>query len=125
MPSDGYLQGLRELCDKHNLLLIFDEVQTAMGRLGTFFGYQSYGVVPDVITMAKALGSGVPIGAMLAKRNIAESFVPRHPRSDFRWKSIGHRSSIHNCQNHLGRESRRERRQNGELPRWWIDGIKG
>ena len=56
------LLGLRELCDEHNLLLIFDEVQTAMGRLGTFFGYQSYGVVPDVITMAKALGSGVPIG---------------------------------------------------------------
>ena len=76
MPSDGYLQGLRELCDKYELLLIFDEVQTAMGRLGTFFGYQSYGVVPDVITMAKALGSGVPIGAMLAKRHIAESFVP-------------------------------------------------
>ena len=76
MPSDGYLTGLRTLCDEHNLLLIFDEVQTAMGRLGTFFGYQSYGVVPDVITMAKALGSGVPIGAMLAKREIAASFVP-------------------------------------------------
>ena len=76
MPSDGYLEGLRTLCDEHNLLLIFDEVQTAMGRLGTFFGYQSYGVVPDVITMAKALGSGVPIGAMLAKREIAASFVP-------------------------------------------------
>ncbi|MXV78639.1 aspartate aminotransferase family protein [Candidatus Poribacteria bacterium] len=76
IPSDGYLQGLRELCDQHNLLLIFDEVQTAMGRLGTFFGYQSYGVVPDVITMAKALGSGVPIGAMLAKQNVADSFVP-------------------------------------------------
>ncbi len=76
MPSDGYLKGLRTLCDEHNLLLMFDEVQTAMGRLGTFFGYQSYGVVPDVITMAKALGSGVPIGAMLAKREIAASFVP-------------------------------------------------
>lgn len=76
IPSDGYLQGLRELSDQHNLLLIFDEVQTAMGRLGTFFGYQSYGVVPDVITMAKALGSGVPIGAMLAKQNVADSFVP-------------------------------------------------
>ena len=76
IPSDGYLHGLRELCDQHNLLLIFDEVQTAMGRLGTFFGYQSYGVVPDVITMAKALGSGVPIGAMLAKQNVANSFVP-------------------------------------------------
>ena len=76
MPSAGYLQGLRDLCDKYDMLLIFDEVQTAMGRLGTFFGYQSYGVVPDIITMAKALGSGVPIGAMLAKRKIAASFVP-------------------------------------------------
>ncbi len=76
IPSDGYLQGLRELCDQRKLLLIFDEVQTAMGRLGTFFGYQSYGVIPDVITMAKALGSGVPIGAMLAKQNVADSFVP-------------------------------------------------
>ena len=76
IPSDGYLRGLRDLCDKHNLLLMFDEVQTAMGRLGTFFGYQGYGVVPDVITMAKALGSGVPIGAMLAKRHVAMSFVP-------------------------------------------------
>ncbi len=76
MPSDGYLQGLRELCDENNLVLIFDEVQTAMGRLGPLFGYQSYGVVPDILTMAKALGGGVPIGAMLAKKHIAESFVP-------------------------------------------------
>ena len=75
-PSEGYLSGLRELCDAHNLLLIFDEVQTAMGRLGTLFGYQSYGVVPDILTMAKSLGGGVPIGAMLAKKQIAASFVP-------------------------------------------------
>ena len=75
-PSSGYLQGLRELCDKHKLVLIFDEVQTAMGRLGTFFGYQSYGVIPDILTMAKSLGAGVPIGAMLAKKHLADSFVP-------------------------------------------------
>jgi acetylornithine/succinyldiaminopimelate/putrescine aminotransferase len=75
-PSSDYLQGLRELCDRHNFVLIFDEVQTAMGRLGPFFGYQSYGVVPDVITMAKSLGGSVPIGAMLAKKHIADSFVP-------------------------------------------------
>ena len=76
IPSSGYLEGLRTLCDEHNLVLIFDEVQTAMGRLGPLFGYQSYGVVPDIITMAKSLGGGVPIGAMLAKKNLAESFVP-------------------------------------------------
>ena len=76
IPSSGYLEGLRTLCDEHNLVLIFDEVQTAMGRLGPLFGYQSYGVVPDIITMAKSLGGGVPIGARLAKKNLAESFVP-------------------------------------------------
>lgn len=76
IPSHGYLRGLRNLCDTRNLVLIFDEVQTAMSRLGTFFGYQSYGVVPDILTMAKSLGGGVPIGAMLAKKHIADSFVP-------------------------------------------------
>jgi len=76
MPDDGYLAGLRSLCDKRNLLLIFDEVQTAMGRLGTLFGYESYGVEPDIITMAKALGGGAPIGCMATKDNIAESLTP-------------------------------------------------
>jgi len=76
VPSEDYVQGLRSMCDAHDLLLILDEVQTAMGRLGTFFGYQSYGVVPDILTMAKSLGAGVPIGAMLAKKHIADSFVP-------------------------------------------------
>ena len=76
VPSEDYIQGLRSICDAHGLLLILDEVQTAMGRLGTFYGYQSYGVVPDILTMAKSLGGGVPIGAMLAKKHIADSFVP-------------------------------------------------
>ena len=76
VPSDGYLKGLREICDEYALLLIFDEVQTAMGRLGTLFGYQNFGVIPDIITMAKFLGGGVAIGAMLAKTHIAESFTP-------------------------------------------------
>ena len=76
VPSAGYLDGLRKICDQHNLLLIFDEVQTSPGRLGAFFGHQTYGVVPDVLTMAKFLGGGAPIGAMLAKKEAAESFVP-------------------------------------------------
>ncbi len=76
MPDDGYLAGLRELCDRRNLLLIFDEVQTAMGRLGTLFGYESYGVEPDIMTLAKALGGGAPIGCMATKDNIAESLTP-------------------------------------------------
>ncbi|MDE0299355.1 MAG: aspartate aminotransferase family protein [Candidatus Poribacteria bacterium] len=76
VPDEDYIQGLRSICETHDLLLILDEVQTAMGRLGTFFGYQSYGVVPDILTLAKSLGGGVPIGAMLAKKGVAESFVP-------------------------------------------------
>ena len=67
LPSSGYLKQVREWCDQKGLLLIFDEVQTGLGRLGTLFGYQSFGVEPDVMTLAKGLGGGVPIGAFLAK----------------------------------------------------------
>jgi len=65
----AFLQGLRALCDEHGLLLIFDEVQTGIGRLGSLFGYQHFGVAPDVMTLAKGLGGGVPIGALLARRH--------------------------------------------------------
>ncbi len=66
--SPAFLQGLRELADQHRLLLIFDEVQTGIGRLGTLFGYQHYGVEPDIMTLGKGLGGGVPLAALLAKR---------------------------------------------------------
>ena len=69
VPTEGYLKGLREWCDANNILLIFDEVQTGAGRLGTLFGYQSFDVEPDVITLAKGLGNGVPIGAFLCKHS--------------------------------------------------------
>ncbi|MXY46323.1 MAG: aspartate aminotransferase family protein [Chloroflexi bacterium] len=67
VPSEGYLNGLREWCDENNLLLIFDEVQTGMGRLGSLWGYERFGVEPDVMTSAKGLGNGVPIGAFMCK----------------------------------------------------------
>ena len=67
IPADDYLQRVREWCDRQGLLLIMDEVQTGMGRLGTLFAYQEYGVEPDVMTLAKGLGGGVPIGAFLSK----------------------------------------------------------
>jgi predicted acetylornithine/succinylornithine family transaminase len=70
-----YLRALREMCDARGLLLIFDEVQTGMGRLGSLFGYQRTDVVPDIMTLAKGLGTGVPIGAMLAKERVAASFT--------------------------------------------------
>lgn len=74
VASDGYIRGLRELCDQRGLLLIFDEVQTGMGRTGKLFAYEHYGVQPDIMTLAKALGGGLPLGAMLAREEIAASF---------------------------------------------------
>jgi predicted acetylornithine/succinylornithine family transaminase len=71
LPPEGFLQGLRELCDQHNALLIFDEVQTGAGRTGHLYAYQGIGVVPDVLTSAKGLGGGFPVGAMLAKEEYA------------------------------------------------------
>ena len=67
IPSDDYLKRVREWCDEQGLLLILDEVQTGMGRLGSLFGYEEYGVEPDVMVLAKGLGGGVPIGAFLSK----------------------------------------------------------
>ena len=67
VPSPNYLRAVREWCDRNNLLLLFDEVQTGIGRLGHLFGYQAFGVEPDVMALAKGLGGGVPIGAFLVK----------------------------------------------------------
>lgn len=78
-----YLQGIRQLCDKHGLLLIFDEIQTGLGRTGTFFAYEQLGVTPDILTMAKALGNGLPIGAMMTRAEIAASFTPGTHASTF------------------------------------------
>ena len=74
-PDEGFLQGVRELCDKHNALLIFDEVQTGVGRLGELYGYIDAGVTPDILTSAKALGGGFPIGAMLTTKAISKYLV--------------------------------------------------
>ncbi|WP_158972109.1 aspartate aminotransferase family protein [Paraglaciecola sp. L3A3] len=71
-PSTKFVQGVRELCDKHNALLIFDEVQTGVGRTGDLFAYMGLGVIPDILTTAKSLGGGFPISAMLTTTAIAE-----------------------------------------------------
>jgi acetylornithine aminotransferase len=76
LPSSGYLAALEDLCQRHDLLLIFDEVQVGMGRTGTLFAYEQEGVTPDVMTLAKALGNGLPVGAMLATDEVASAFVP-------------------------------------------------
>jgi taurine--2-oxoglutarate transaminase len=78
IPPDGYLQGVREICDRHGILLIADEVMTGFGRTGRWFAVEHWGVVPDLLTMAKGLTSSyVPLGAVAMRRHIAEAFRER------------------------------------------------
>lgn len=83
VPDDGYLAGLRAICDEHGWLLMLDEIQTGNGRLGTYFAYQQSGIVPDVVTTAKGLGNGVPVGACLARGVAAGIFAPGNHGSTF------------------------------------------
>jgi len=83
VPSPGYLRGLRRICSRKGLLLILDEVQTGMGRTGKLFAYEHEGIEPDILTLAKALAGGVPMGAMLAKEEVARSFTPGSHASTF------------------------------------------
>jgi acetylornithine/N-succinyldiaminopimelate aminotransferase len=83
IPSPAYLQEVRAICDRQNLLLIFDEVQVGMGRTGKLFAYEHFGVTPDIMTLAKALAGGAPIGTMLAREEVAASFGPGTHGSTF------------------------------------------
>jgi 4-aminobutyrate aminotransferase len=74
VPPEGFLAGLREICDRHGILLIFDEVQTGIGRTGQMFAWQHWGVRPDILTLAKGLGSGLPIGLAVAGRDLMEKW---------------------------------------------------
>ncbi|MBN1832180.1 MAG: acetylornithine transaminase [Deltaproteobacteria bacterium] len=82
-PSPDYLKGVKEICDARNLVLIFDEVQVGMGRTGKLFAYEHYGVTPHVMTLAKALGNGLPIGAMLSTEELSSAFGPGSHASTF------------------------------------------
>jgi len=83
IPPEDYLPGIRELCDKHNWLMMLDEIQTGMGRTGKPFAFQYHDLTPDVMTLAKALGNGVPIGACLANGKAADLFAPGNHGSTF------------------------------------------
>jgi len=83
VAEEGYVKSLRALCDKRDLILIFDEVQTGMARTGKMFGFEHYGIIPDVITLAKSLGGGLPIGAMAAGKKFADVLKPGMHASTF------------------------------------------
>jgi acetylornithine/N-succinyldiaminopimelate aminotransferase len=88
IPEPGYLPGIRRICDERGLLMIVDEVQTGMGRTGTLFACEAEEVVPDMITLAKAMGNGFPIGALLASERTAAAFVPGSHGSTFGGKPL-------------------------------------
>jgi acetylornithine/N-succinyldiaminopimelate aminotransferase len=77
VPSSDYLGAVRELCTERDALLMLDEVQTGLGRTGHWFAFQAQGLKPDVVTMAKALGNGMPVGACWARAEVAAAFGPR------------------------------------------------
>jgi acetylornithine aminotransferase len=83
IPDDGYLEALRQICDAHNWLLMLDEIQTGNGRTGSFFAYQQTSILPDVVTTAKGLGNGMPIGACLARGHAATILQPGNHGSTF------------------------------------------
>ncbi len=83
IPTDDYLKEVRKICDDNNILLILDEVQTGMGRTGYLFAHQYYDIEPDIMTLAKALANGLPIGAMLAKETLKDTFGPGSHASTF------------------------------------------
>lgn len=94
IPDEGYLQSVREICDQNNCLLILDEIQTGMCRTGKWFAFQHENITPDVMTLAKALGNGMPIGACLAKGLAAELIKPGSHGSTFGGNPLASRASL-------------------------------
>ena len=94
LPSPGYLKEVRALCDEMGILLILDEVQTGMGRTGTLFAYEQAEIAPDIMTLAKGLGGGMPIGAVLATNKVADAFKPGDHGSTFGGNPLACAASI-------------------------------
>ena len=94
IPSKNYLKKVREICNKHQILLILDEVQTGMGRTGKLFAYEHFGIEPDIMTLAKGLGGGIPIGAILTKEEIAKAFGPKTHASTFGGNPVACASAV-------------------------------
>jgi acetylornithine/succinyldiaminopimelate/putrescine aminotransferase len=94
VPDPGFLPDLRRLCDEHGMLLILDEVQTCMGRTGKWFAYQHSGIVPDILTMAKALAGGVACGGIIARNEVADTLKPGMHASTFGGNPIATRAGL-------------------------------
>ena len=94
LPPPGYLEGLRSLCDQHGMLLILDEVQTGMGRTGRWYAHQHWNVIPDIVTLAKALAGGVAMGALVAKPEVGEKLKPGTHAATFGGNPLAARAAL-------------------------------
>lgn len=94
LPPSGFLEGLRELCDRHGLLLILDEVQTGMGRTGRWFAFQHWGIRPDIVTLAKALAAGVAMGGLIARAAVADLLQPGTHAATFGGNPLAARAAL-------------------------------
>lgn len=97
VPTQAYMQGVQALCRKHGILLILDEVQTGIGRTGKAFAFQNFGLEPDIISLAKAIGNGVPMGAILAKNEVADCFQPGDHATTFGGTPIATAAGLAAC----------------------------
>ena len=121
IPSDNYLREVRLLCDKNNWLMMLDEVQAGMGRTGKFFAFQHSDIKPDILTLAKALANGVPIGACLAYGKAANLFVPGHHGTTFGGNPLACNAALSTC-NIL--ETENLPAHAGEIGEYIISGFK-
>lgn len=123
-PENDFLLDVAKLCKKHDILLILDEVQTGISRTGKAFGFQNYGVEPDMITLAKGLGGGVPIGALLAKGEASESFVPGDHASTFGGNPLVTNVAFKVCQKVLEEDFCKEVEEKGSYMKGKLEELK-
>ena len=97
VPTQEYVNGVQALCKKHNILLILDEVQTGIGRTGKPFCFQNFGLEPDIISLAKAIANGMPMGAILAKTEVADCFQPGDHATTFGGTPIATAAGVAAC----------------------------
>jgi len=123
LPDDNYLKMVRDWCDQKGRLLILDEIQTGIGRMGTLFAYEQYGIEPDVMTLAKGLGSGVPIGAILAKDGAAV-FVPGEHGSTFGGNPLACAAAYATLEFIIGNDIAGKVREVGQYLMGGLEGLK-
>ncbi|HAV43670.1 TPA: aspartate aminotransferase family protein [bacterium] len=122
---EDFIVGLRQVCDQYNLLLIMDEVQTGMARTGRMFVYEHYGITPDIITLAKGLAGGIPIGAMVAKRKISELLGPGTHASTFGGNFLSSRAALATLEVILGEDLIEKAQRLGNYLMERLTGLKG